>query len=369
MFDFSRDKNFSDEKIEEIFQQFLFSFSEAAKTFGEPADFYFQTAKQIIHLQFEGKNLAKSLTRALLHLQTEPTAEPDLTICIWDSKSTLKNLPTFLDQFNQFVNSHPNLGLRATRGDIPILTNQKIMTALMGNSALTMANFQPKICVHWISDAAEIPYFDIGAPLRVPFTFMFGNKSRQLLHGGAIGNENGGVFLGGVGGSGKSTAALNCLNSSLKYASDDYVLVDLEPNPTAYSLYNTAKLKTLNDLERFPDFRAHLSNEERVKNNQEKPMIFVNEHFPQKLITEIPLKAIVFPKFKSCAKIQFQTMPKQRAFREIATSTIRQTPNDDQTAIGMIGKFIKELPCYELIFGENQGDLPKYIAEIIARNS
>ncbi|MBX7174807.1 MAG: hypothetical protein K1X72_27775 [Pyrinomonadaceae bacterium] len=369
MFDFSKDLKFSEEKIDEIFQQFLFSFSDAAKTFGEPADFYFQTANQIIHLKFAGKNLAQSLTRALLHLQTEPTSKPDFTICIWDSKSTQKNLPPFLDQFNQFVNSHQNSGLKATRGDIPILTNQKIRTALMGNSALTMANFQQRICVHWISDEAKIPYFDIGAPLRLPFTFMFGNASRQLLHGGAVGNEDGGVFLGGIGGSGKSTTALNCLNSPLKYASDDYVLVDLEPKPIACSLYNTAKLKTLNDLERFPDFRAHLSNEEGVKNNREKPMIFLNEHFPQKLMVKIPLRAIVFPKFTAGAKINYQTMPKQRAFREIATSTIRQTPNDDQTALGMIGKFIKELPCYELIFGENQSDLPKYIAEIIARNS
>jgi hypothetical protein len=369
MFDFSKEISLAEKDIVNLFQQFFFAYQAAVKNFAEPADVYLRVARQTVHLQFAGKHLVQPMTRALLHLETEPSSKPDFSIYVWDSKSARQDLPPLLEQFNQFVNSDPNTGLRAVRGDVPLLTNQRIRTALMGKTSLTMANIQPKLCVHWTSDAAEIPYFELGAPLRVPFNFMFGNASRQLLHGGAVGTAEGGVFLGGVGGSGKSTTALNCLTSTLDYASDDYVLVDLRAEPTAYSLYNTAKLKTISDLERFPNLRSWLSNEERVNYRQEKPIIFLNEHVPQKLIGEIPLRAIVFPRFTAGVKIHYQSMSQQRAFREIVTSTIRQTPNDDQTAISMIGRFIKKLPCYELIFGENQNDLPKYIAEIIAQNS
>ena len=138
---------------------------------------------------------------------------------------------------------------------------------------------------------------------------------------------------------------------------------------TAYSLYSTAKVKAMQDLERFPQFRSWIDNEDGVKFNEEKPLLFLNEHIPEKLIREIPLKAIVFPRFAAGQEIRYQPMSKQRAFREIATSTIRQTPNNDQPAIAMIGNFIKKLPCYELFFGEAQENLPEYITEIINLHS
>src|SRR4051794_7273185 len=65
---------------------------------------------------------------------------------------------------------------------------------------------------------------------------------RQLLHAAAVGTEQGGVVITGRGGVGKSTAALLCLEAGLAYLGDDYVVVALEPQPMAYSLYCTAKL-------------------------------------------------------------------------------------------------------------------------------
>ena len=369
MFDSIKERGYAEEEIDQLFRHFFSSFSQTANNF-ETIAVYLRVARQTVCLKFTNKYLANLLTRALLHIQTDLTPNPDLTICVWDTKSTNQNLPPFLSQFNQFINANPNAGLRAIRGDVPFLTNKKIRTALMGNSSLTMANIPEKLCVHWVSGADEIPYHELGASLRVPLNFMFNGFSRQLLHGGAVGNEKGGVFLGGIGGSGKSTTALNCLlSSSIFYAGDDYVLVESDNSPTAYSLYNSAKVKSFNDLERFSKLRSLIANENGVKINQEKPMLFLNEHLPQKLIAELSLKAIVFPKFMTGEKIRIQPISQQRVFREITTSTVRQTPGNDQTTIAMIGKFIKKLPAFELVFGENQTDLTKYISDIIEENS
>ncbi len=368
-FDLLKEKHFAEQEVVGLFQQFFSSYLAAAESSAGAAEIYLRTARQTVRLRFAEKHLMGPLTRALLHLRIHPVSKPDLTICVWDTQSSKQNLPPVLEQLIDFINSNPNSGLRAIRGDIPLLTKTTIRTALTGRNSLTMADSLEKVCVHWISDAAEIPYHEVGAPLRVPFTFMFGSASCQLLHGGAVGRDEGGVFLGGVGGSGKSTTALNCLTSELFYASDDYVLVDVATQPTAFSLYNTAKVKTISDLDRFPHFRSWIANEDGVNVNQEKPMIFLNENIPEKLIGEIPLKAILFPRFAPGAKIRYRPMSRQCAFREIVTSTIRQTPNDNPPAIAMIGRFVKELPCYELAFGEDQADLPQYITEIISKNS
>ena len=49
-------------------------------------------------------------------------------------------------------------------------------------------------------------------------------------------------LITGSGGAGKSTTALLCLQAGLAYLGDDYVVIALDPVPTAYSLYCTAKL-------------------------------------------------------------------------------------------------------------------------------
>ena len=115
----------------------------------------------------------------------------------------------------------------------------------------------------------------------------------QLMHAGAVGYADGGVLLAGKSGSGKSTTALACLASDLLFASDDYVCVATTAQPWVHSLYSTAKLVPGN-LSRFPELSGKLSNPDRL--TTEKAMVNVHAHFPAKVLSGFPIRAILLPR-------------------------------------------------------------------------
>ena len=353
----------------QFFEMLHRAFQEAVAETGEPVDIFIEIAGQTICLRFAGKTLITPLARAFSHLVVPPVENPDLIINFWDSASSGRPLPLLIGNLISLMNSGTLLKLNRYRGDILPLTDRRIRSSLHAENILTVLDFEKKSCVYWIADASMIPYYDVGAPLRMPFGWWFSSPTRQMIHSGAVGNEQGGVLLSGKGGSGKSTTALNCLNSPLFYASDDYVLVELEPQPVAYSLYNTAKVKTIEDLNRFPKFQTWLANSEGVRDKEEKPMMFVNEEMPEKIIRQIPLKAIVFPKFTAGENYRIQKISQQTAFREISLSTLSQTPYDDRECLQMISRLVRRLPIYEFVFGEEQSRIPFFINQILVENS
>ena len=131
-FSLSEETVFAEEEVVDLFQQFFSAYLKGAADIGETIDIYLSAAGQKVCLKFAGNHLARLFTRALLHLQIDKVQTPDFTICIWDAASTTQSLPTFLDKFSQLVNGDPKTGLRAIRGNVPLLTNRRIRTALMG---------------------------------------------------------------------------------------------------------------------------------------------------------------------------------------------------------------------------------------------
>ena len=79
-----------------------------------------------------------------------------------------------------------------------------------------------------------------------------------MLHAAAVGTADGGVLIVGRGGVGKSTTALACLAAGMKYVADDYLVVQLDPEPRAFQLYGTAKLEA-SQLRHFPELQNFVS--------------------------------------------------------------------------------------------------------------
>jgi hypothetical protein len=137
--------------------------------------------------------------------------------------------------------------------------------------------------------------------------------------------------------------------------------------PTAFNLYGTAKVKSLDDTKRFGYLGNQFENT-ASGDSVEKPILFINEHKLYKIVPQIPLSAIVFPKFEAGARLQYEEMSRQVAFREIATSTVRQTAGNEQETVAVIGRLVRELPCYKLTFGEEQDGVPDALLQIIEKH-
>ena len=308
-----------------------------------------KVADAIVCLRFAGSALVPLFTRAIAHLQVPAVKEPDLIIGLTSSLDTgfSRPAPGWINYQYQ------------KRGEVRGFVNDRIYTAKQwGSDALVMLDSDRNIGIYWVEDQAQIPYWEIGAPLQSILNVWLGQRGVQLVHGAVVGTVAGGVLLVGKGGSGKSTTALSCLDSELQYLSDDYCLITPEPLPTAFSLYSTGK-KNADDLERLPFLRSCMSNPDRL--DHEKAVYFIQELFPEKILHTCPLKATFIPRVTGKLETTLEPAPTQAGLEALVPSTIMQLGGAGKTACDVMTKTLSQLPCYYLNVGT---EIPK-IAQTI----
>jgi len=345
------------------------AFLEAQDRVGGSIDHHYRVAENNIRLRFAGPSLVPSISRAFAHLEHAPVTAPDLDICVWDSASTGRPLPLLVSSLLRLLRM-TWLENRGIRGEILDFNGGRIRAALHGHDSnvLSVIDLEANVGVYWVAANSDIPWYETGAPLRILLYWWFSRYAGQIIHGGAVGTQRGGVLLAGKGGSGKSTTALKSLDSSLLYAGDDYTLVSMEPRPFVYSLYNTAKVKGPADLTRFPWMSSQLCNGERIGPNREKPMMFLHEYKPDKIISGFPLKSVVLPRFTSGKKnCELSSLAPASAFRAIAHSTVTQLTGAGAEALRAMSQMVRQVPCYALTFGEDLGEIPEVILELLSR--
>jgi hypothetical protein len=337
----------------DFFNEVYDCYQKAVMNSGEAINFYYQIAHFRICLSFAGDGLIPYITPALAHLVTESTINPDLTICLWDSASTQTSMPP-----PPWQGQH-----RQKRGEIWGLNNERIHTSFQwGANALSLLDYERNLGIYWVNNAELVPYWESSSPLRTILHLWLVKRDVQMVHGGAVGLEKGGVLLVGKGGSGKSTTALACLNSDLFYASDDYTLITSNPEPTAYSIYSTGKKKP-DDIERLPFLKRIISNSERL--GEEKALYFLYEHFSEKIIKQFPLKAIFVPRVTGKIETNLERASVIAALSSLIPSTIKQLPSTDKEACQIMTETAQKLPCYYLNLGTDIEQIPQVIYQFL----
>jgi hypothetical protein len=341
-------------------------FSRAANSTGT-VDYYFKIADRNICLRFAGTGLVPQLTPALAHLEAEPVSEPALTVCLWDTASTNTRMPLLVSSLINFLRLRW-WELLDPRREIKGYNDHRIRSAFhLGPDILSLLDMQQNLALYWVMDAAEIPYYERGYPLQTILNWWAANHGHQYVHAAAVGTEAGGVLIGGKGGCGKSTSALSCIDSDLKFLSDDYSLVALDPFPRVYSLYNTAKLKGIEDIQRFPLLAPMISNADHL--DEEKAMIFLHEHLPEKIVSEFPLRAILLPQVAGTTETKLHPAKPVAALRTLAPTTILQLSGTGQEAFRLMSGLVKRVPCYTLELGTEIYRIPEVIINLLNSDS
>ena len=223
-----------------------------------------------------------------------------------------------------------------------------------------LLDLQRNLALCCMRDAADLPVYEASAPLRTILFWWLREHGRYLVHSGAVGTEAGGVLLAGKGGSGKSTTALACLAAGMRYVSDDYCIVGAQPQPTAFNVYNTAKvtpfsLRLLQGLA-----RSH--NEPMI---DEKRVLFLDEHYAANLVYSLPMKAIVLPHVKGGVESRMVPTSPNAALSALAISTIMQSPGAGRETLNALQSMTQSVPCYTLELGSDVAAIPPVIQALI----
>ncbi len=345
-----------------FFQTLHTWFHQLTQTTGT-IDRFYNIGGYKVRLSFASEMMATQLTQAIAHLETAPTEQPALKICLWDNATTQTKLPGLMPAFIQTFHWFWYEYLDARMNVKALCSDRFQMHFKMGPNIFSALDFQHNLALYWIDDATLLPYWERGSPLQNILSWWTSRQQRQYVHAAAVGTATGGVLLAAKGGSGKSTSALSCLNSSLTYASDDYCLIATDPIPYVYSLYNTAKLKGAKDLERFPELAPLMTNGDRL--DEEKALIFLNQHFPEKVVSGFPLRAILVPKITGERDTRLHKSTAIAALKALAPSTLFQLSGTGESSLQMMSTLAKQVPCYILELGTDVAQISQVILEFL----
>jgi hypothetical protein len=336
------------------------AFQQAERSSGRGERFDFQVAGQKIRLRFASPALISQLTLAFAHLPGWQAGEPDLTVCIWDSATTGVNMP--LPPWSGGAYHAQGREFKFEEGRVRYHDGQIQMFFYMDEHAMLLDR-RSRIGIFWVPEAEMLSYHESGAPLRTLFHWWFSNSNQQFVHAAAVGLPEGGVLMAGRGGSGKSTSTLACLDSPLLLASDDYCLLRVAPEPRAYSLYNTAKIAP-NSLALFPELESRISNPQKLA--EEKALFFLEQHFPEKLILDFPLRGLLIPRVTGRATTKLEPASAVEGLKALAPSTIFQLSDEGHQAFQVMSRFVKQVPCYTLLLGTELEQIPETILRLLS---
>jgi len=333
----------------------LDAFEHAAAVTGRLVDHSFILRGQTIRLRFAGTALIPHIVPALAHLASASAQAPDLTVCLWESATSGIGLPP----------PPWPLADKTSIGEIRDCNPKKRVHALYQpkDQALSMLDTEENLAVFWT--ASQITYHESSSPLHAILSWWTGREA-QVVHAAAVGTARGGVLLTGKSGSGKSSTALACLDSSLLYAGDDYVLTTMDPMPYAHSLYNSAKVDPA-FMRNFPCLIPQISNTDRLQ--EEKALVFLYDCLRDKVCKGFPIRAVLSPVITGCKETTLREISPAVSLSSLAPTTIMQIPGSGQEALQAMGRLVSRVHNYALEVGTDLSGIPAAVTDLLEKLS
>ena len=317
----------------------------------------FSIADLSVRLRFAGTALVEHVVPAFAHLRSAPRAVYDLDVRLWDTASTGVEMEPPPCNRRNFTN----------RGEIWGFNSPRYLSAFhYGEFSVNTMDVETNQAVFWVRDAERLPFWVNASPLRSILHWRLANAGMQLVHAAVIGTDEGAVVIPGRGGSGKSTTALLGLRHGLRYVSDDYAALRLDPEPRAYSLYGTAKLE-LDSIDRFPEFASH--GDVKRSAGYEKAVVFLYPAFEDRIARSLPIRAIALPRIDGRERSSLAAVDALSVEQAASFTTISHLPGAGQSTIEFMKRLSTEVPRVALELGSRLETVPPAVAECVARSS
>ena len=235
---------------------------------------------------------------------------------------------------------------------------------LFSRITATLSVYQPerRRAVYWRRTAEAFPYFERAAPLRTLLHLWLANEGLQLTHAAALGDADGCLLLAGRAGSGKSSAALACLDSDLGHIADDFCVLAPGSPAVAHALYSSTKAHP-DTLERLAIDTSMVANP--VREQGDKAVIFLNDHFSDRLVERAPIRAVVVPVISAERETRAEPCSAGFALAALAPSTLLQLPGTGVGTMRPIVDLVRSAPTYRLEAGTDPAGIAPALSAIL----
>lgn len=312
-----------------------------------------EVAETRVRLVFAGPTLEALLLPALEHLLVDGELA-DLTLHCWDSDSTGIEMAPPPCPRSCFTD----------RGDIWGFRSRSVRSAFHWSEfSLNLLDTRMRHGVYWVRSAAHLPYWAKASPLRTLLHWWMRENDAHLVHAAAIGGPQGALLITGKGGVGKSTSALACVEAGMHYVADDYLVIKLEPEPRAYTLYNTAKLDA-RQLDRFASLRKLVTLSPMAEGD--KAVISLRPARNAQLARWLPLRAIATPCFGDGDRTEFRPISASALQAAAAFTTMSQLPHAGSDTLDFVGRLVGQVPGFRMHLGSAVAQVPDAVQTLLA---
>lgn len=338
-------------------------FEEAAATAGTSKETYTVGGLPLKIQCVEGGHTAE-LCRAFEHLRSaESQDKGGLTISAWSHEAASPGPLLSGVLARLFENWSAVCG---PRGEFLDFHCEEISAIFHpGPDILSVLDRENGKAFYLLRDDAPLPFWEQSSPFRHILHPWFDRCGLQYTHAGAVGGSNGGVLLAGKGGSGKSTTSILCASAGMLYAADDYCLTR-PGDGHVFSLYDTAKLKGPEDLERLPEMSGRSFNVDSFEHGGiGKGAFSLSDLWPERMAPGFPLRAILLPAVTDRVDSRLEPCSPGEALLALAPSTVAQLPLSGQADSVRLAELAEKVPAYRLSLGSDLAQVSKLIGELV----
>lgn len=188
-----------------------------------------------------------------------------------------------------------------------------------------------------------------------------------FVHSGAVGLDGEGVLISSVGGRGKSTTVLGCLQDGFDYVSDDYLVLDPETS-AAYPLYGYGVLNG-DSLNLLPELKPMAAG--GVPGRPDRWIVDLSAYRGQ-FRRGMKIRAIVYPRVPSGAEAGRNAMIRRDPLRTGRTQLLVSSAcqnglgvMENQAALHALFGAVSGLPSYELLLSPDRKSNCRALRELI----
>jgi hypothetical protein len=312
---------------------------------------HYQLAGKAVRIAFSTPALARNLDEAISHLARESESSPDLTLHVAD-RSTWPDFAAACDSLGESAEAMHLWDDGTTSG----LWHQPWNLFSFYDTARARGIFAA-------GDPERIPYYEKASIFRTILEPWLRSRGLHLAHGAVVGSGNSGLLLAGRSGRGKSTLSLACIMAGFATAGDDFVPLEITPEPRAWPLYAAAKVFP----SMIPRFQQ-LGGGTRVdwQEPNEKAILYFPRDHPSFCHDSLRLKAIVLPRYTGGSSSRLLPGSKAEALRELLASPQMMARGGRASIFDFLTALTRRLPVYLFETGDDWNEMTSCLRELLA---
>ena len=322
---------------------------------------YYTFGGRHVRVRIVGRRLADEFCRPFAHLKANEndSSLPRLTIDLWDEEETGISPPVESTSDNVEAS-------RRIAGDLLFIPPDGRFVRHRFREPVVWLDRAAQHMIGWAASSQHLSLYERGKPLLPLLSVWYHDRGVQLVHAGLVSRNGHGVLLPGMGGAGKSTSALACVDAGFDYLGDDYVGLQAREDGSfvGHSLYNSTWLEP-DHMARFPLLPSHAIHGSNAR--EDKSLVLLSQVFPTRLSRTAPIRVLALPRIVDRHATQCRRASKGDALLALAPSSLFALPaRPGARGLDRLAQLVEQVPSYWLELGRDLTAIPHRVEELLA---